>query len=216
MLKTENLHFAYNSQQTFQFPNLSCEAGQELLILGQSGCGKTTLLHLLGGLLRPSSGSIALGDVQYQNLSATELDHVRGQRIGIVFQQSHLLKALTVEENLLTAQYLAQKPQDRQAIAELLQTLNLGHKLHERPASLSLGEQQRVAIARALINRPQLILADEPTSSLDDVNCREVIELLRAQSQRYQAALVIVTHDARLKNVIANQITLVPQQQPVV
>lgn len=208
MIQTKQLTFQYNSQQQFEFPNLHCEQGSHWLILGQSGCGKTTLLHLLGGLMPPKGGEIIIQNQDLTQLQGEKLDQFRGQNIGIIFQQSHLIKALSVEDNLLTAQYLAGNTQDRAKVKGLLERLNLGDKLRAKPQNLSLGEQQRVAIARALVNDPVLILADEPTSSLDDDNCREVVNLLLEQSQAYHATLLIVTHDNRLKELFQQQILL--------
>jgi putative ABC transport system ATP-binding protein len=208
MIHSKALSFAYDNKQRFSFPDINCKQGEHLLILGQSGCGKTTLLHLLGGLLRPSTGSIYIGDTDLTALNEQQLDAYRGSNIGIVFQQSHLIKALNVEENLKTAQYLSGNQQDEATIKALLQKLNLAHKIKSKPQHLSLGEQQRVSIARALINKPVLILADEPTSSLDDKNCNEVIDLLLSQSKASEASLLIVTHDARLKDRFEQQILL--------
>lgn len=208
MIQTKQLTFQYSKQQRFEFPDLNCEQGSHWLILGQSGCGKTTLLHLLGGLMSPLSGSIIIQNQDLAQLQGKSLDQFRGQHIGIIFQQSHLIKALTVEDNLLTAQYLAGSQQDRTKVKSLLERLNLGDKLKAKPQNLSLGEQQRVAIARALVNDPVLILADEPTSSLDDYNCQEVVKLLLEQSKAYKATLLIVTHDVRLKELFEQQILL--------
>ncbi len=208
MIQTKQLTFQYSPNQRFEFPAMHCEQGSHWLILGQSGCGKTTLLHLLGGLMAPQAGSIVVNNQELTKLTGNELDQFRGQHIGIIFQQAHLIKALTVEDNLLTAQYLAGKRQDRAKIKSLLQRLNLEDKLHAKPQNLSLGEQQRVAIARALINDPVLILADEPTSSLDDHNCHEVVQLLLEQSKASNATLLIVTHDNRLKVLFEQQILL--------
>lgn len=208
MIQTSALQFQYTNTQKFNFPDIQCEQGSHWLVLGQSGCGKTTLLHILGGLLKPNSGTVVVQNEDITKLGEGKLDHFRGQHIGIVFQQSHLIKALSVEENLLTAQYLAGAKQDKAKIKSILEKLNLGDKLTAKPQNLSLGEQQRVAIARALINDPVLILADEPTSSLDDKNCKEVVELLLEQSRNFNATLLIVTHDSRLKTLFENQILL--------
>jgi putative ABC transport system ATP-binding protein len=208
MIQTKNLEFQYDAEQQFQFPDMYCEQGSHWLILGESGCGKTTLLHLLGGLRKPSSGDVIVQNEDISKISGEDLDHFRGQNIGIIFQQSHLIKALTVEDNLLTAQYLAGEKQDKGKIRSILSKLNLEDKLKSKPKNLSLGEQQRVAIARALINDPVLILADEPTSSLDDKNCQEVVKLLLEQSRNFDATLLIVTHDGRLKELFENQILL--------
>lgn len=209
MLSTKNLQFSYTpNNEGFSFPAIQCEKGSHWLILGQSGCGKTTLLHLIAGLLRPKGGEVNIAATDISKLSDAALDKFRGQNIGIIFQQSHLIKSLTVEENLLAAQYLAANKQDKSKIHAILERLNLGHKFKSKTNQLSIGEQQRVAIARALVNDPLLILADEPTSSLDDVNCVEVVNLLLEQSKTTGATLIIVTHDGRLKEMFENRIEL--------
>jgi putative ABC transport system ATP-binding protein len=208
MLKTNQLSYSYDKNTTIRFPDINCQKDEHWLLLGQSGTGKTTLLHLLGGLRKTQNGSVTVTGQDLANLSSSKLDAFRGKNIGIVFQQSHFVASLTVEENLLLAQYLAGVAQDKKRIKTLLSKLNLGHKLNSKPKELSQGEQQRVAIARALINSPKVILADEPTSALDDENCKEVVELLEAQAREQQAALLIVTHDQRLKDYFKNQIIL--------
>jgi ABC-type lipoprotein export system ATPase subunit len=208
MLQTKDLKFAYNDENSFSFPDMNCEKGSHWLILGQSGCGKTTLLHLIGGLLKSQSGSINVNGTDMSALSESKLDAFRGKNIGIIFQQSHLIKSLNVEENLEAAQYLSGEKQNSDKVKTILERLNLGAKLKAKPSKLSQGEQQRVAIARALVNSPQLILADEPTSSLDDINCTEVVNLLLEQSKESGATLIIVTHDGRLKSMFENKIEL--------
>ena len=208
MLKTSQLTYQYKDGPKLEFPDITCGKGEHWLLLGQSGCGKTTLLHLLAGLLKPTSGTIQVGDTDISQLKPSQLDHFRGQHIGIVFQKPHFVRSLSVEKNLTLARYLAGERPYHQGINELLDNLNLGHKLKAMPHRLSQGEQQRVAIARAVINRPQLILADEPTSALDDQNCIEVIRLLETQAKQQNAVLLIVTHDQRLKDHFSNQIDL--------
>lgn len=208
MLQTDQLKFAYKGGNSFSFPDIHCERGAHWLLLGQSGSGKTTFLHLLGGLLSPNSGSIRLEGTDMSKLSGTALDRFRGKHIGIIFQKAHFVSALTVGENLALAQELAGMPVDNGRIAKLLDRLNVGHKIHSKPDRLSAGEQQRVAIARSLVNSPELILADEPTSALDDENCEQVLHLLTEQAASVKATLLIVTHDGRLKDKISNQILL--------
>ena len=208
MLKSEPLSYSYSEKSVLNFPALQCNAGEQWLILGQSGCGKTTLLHLLGGLLTPNEGQIKIGDTVLNHLSGAALDQFRGQNIGIIFQQSHFIKSLSVEQNLVLAQTLSGNDKDLSLIHDILRKLNIFHKIDDKPDQLSQGEQQRVAIARALVNQPQVILADEPTSALDDTNCDEVIQLLETQARDANAALLIVTHDARLKDHIEKQIHL--------
>lgn len=208
MLETKNIKYAYKGQPQLQFPDITCQQGEQWLLLGQSGCGKTTLLHLLGGLMPPQEGEIKINNTSIGSLSQSALDQFRGKNIGIIFQQSHFVKAITVEENLALAQNLAGVPINKRRIHSILEQLNLGHKLDAKPNNLSQGEQQRVAIARAIINQPSVILADEPTSALDDKNCTEVVKLLEQQAKESNAALLIVTHDTRLKALIPNQIEL--------
>lgn len=208
MLQSQGLRFAYNSSQKFEFPDISCPAGTHIVILGESGKGKTTLLHLLAGFLRPAEGQINIADQDITGLSAAELDHFRGKNIGIIFQKSHFIGALNVVDNLLMAQYLANVKQDSVRIKQLLERLNLGHKLQQKPKRLSQGEQQRVAIARAMLNQPNIILADEPTSALDDTNCEEVIHLLKEEAAEAGASLIIVTHDQRLKDQFERKVEL--------
>jgi lipoprotein-releasing system ATP-binding protein len=210
MLTVKNIEFQYNPSQSFSFPDIHVQKGEHWLLLGQSGCGKTTLLHLMAGLLRPQSGEVLVNNTDITQLSDTARDKFRGEQIGIIFQQSHLIRSLTVEENLLTAQYLAGTKQDKNRVHQILEQLNLGHKIKSKPNNLSQGEQQRVSIGRALVNQPSVILADEPTSSLDDGNCEQVVKLLLEQSEASGASLIIVTHDGRLKEMFENKIELTP------
>jgi ABC-type lipoprotein export system ATPase subunit len=190
------------------FPDLHIEKGENWLILGGSGTGKTTFLHLLGGILRPSQGEIYLHGTRIDQLSNAQLDHFRGQNIGIVFQKPYFATALTVEENLLLAQKLAGFKPDKSRVIHLLESLRIVGKKNRYPEQLSVGEQQRASIARALVNHPPLILADEPTSALDDSNCEQVIHLLENEANHSGASLVIVTHDNRLKNKFEKRIEL--------
>lgn len=208
MLKTHQLKYTYPGKPPINFPDIHCEKGSQWLLLGQSGSGKTTLLHLLGGLRRPQAGSITIAGKDIKSLDASALDTFRGKNIGIVFQQSHFVSALTVGQNLQIARSLAGNSPDPERVESLLNRLNIGDKINDRTHRLSQGEQQRVAIARALVNSPGLILADEPTSALDDENCREVIKLLESQARIENATLIIVTHDGRLKDFFKHKIVL--------
>ncbi|MEO1712960.1 MAG: ATP-binding cassette domain-containing protein [Bacteroidota bacterium] len=208
MLATKSLKYQYPGQAAMEFPDIQCQQGEHWLLIGPSGSGKTTLLHLLGGLLTSPLGEVRVKETALNTLSGSALDQFRGREIGIIFQKAHFVRALNVEENLLLAQKLAGAKLDKERVKTLLERLNIGHKLKARPDRLSQGEQQRVAIARALVNQPAIILADEPTSALDDQNAREVIQLLEEQAMAVNATLLVVTHDARLKDHIANQIEL--------
>lgn len=209
MLVTKDLQFSYPGTATsLQFPDIECATGEQMLLLGQSGSGKTTLLHLLAGLRTPKAGSIQVNDTVINQLPSRDLDQFRGQNIGVIFQEAHFVRALTVAENLLLAQKLAGENPNLNAVKEILEHLNVGHKLNARTSQLSIGEQQRVNIARAMINKPSVILADEPTSALDDKNTAQVIDLLRQEADDAKATLLIVTHDNRLKTIFEKQIEL--------
>ncbi len=208
MLETRQLQYSYDQKNTIKFPDITCERGEQWLLLGQSGSGKTTLLHLLGGLLSPQQGIVKINGQNTSLLRGAALDHFRGQNIGIIFQTAHFVRSLNVEENLLLAQQLAGVKKDKALIHSFLEKLNLSHKAKSKPDELSVGEAQRVNIVRALINKPSVILADEPTSALDDHNTDEVIKMLEAQAKEVNATLLIVTHDGRLKNYFENRIEL--------
>lgn len=208
MLACSELSFSYDTKKTFNFPSFSCEKGETLLILGDSGTGKTTLLHLLALLLTPNSGSIKIKGKELALLTAKDASQMRANHLGIIYQKPHFVNSLNVLDNLLLANYLADKKQSKTQAQNLAQNLGISELLDENTSILSGGEQQRVSIARALMNNPDVILADEPTSNLDDENCKRVIELLENQSKNIGAALVIVTHDQRLKDNFKNIITL--------
>ncbi len=208
MILTQKLQFKYNIETQFQFPDLKCKAGETTLITGASGKGKTTLLHLLGGLLKPTSGEILIDDTAISSLTSKKLDYFRGQNIGLILQKAHFIESLNVLENIELASWLTDKTKKQEKAKELLFLLGLEKYASKLPNQLSVGQQQRVSIARALINEPKLLLADEPTSSLDDENAKIVADLLTNLSQKYNAALIIVTHDQRLKERFKTSIEL--------
>jgi len=207
MIKTESLKFSYDGKKYFDFPDINLDSGENLLIIGNSGIGKTTLLHLLAGILKPESGSINISGTDISKFSDTELDTFRGDNIGIVFQKPHFISSLTINENLKLAQYLSPSKISGDA-KKILESLNIKDKYQQKPNQLSEGEKQRASIALALINSPSLILADEPTSSLDDFNCNNVIKLLKKQAKDHKAQLIVITHDARLKKHFKNNLNL--------
>lgn len=206
MIETKSLEFSYDNSFVFKFPNIKLKSNENLLVLGNSGIGKSTLLHNLAGILRPKSGSIKIFDQDISKLSELELDKFRGQNIGIIFQRSHFVNSLTVGENLELAQFLGRNKKGN--IKETLDNLKILDKINKKPKELSQGERQRASIALAIINSPKLILADEPTSSLDDTNCSNVIKILKEQALKYQAQLIVITHDSRLKKHFKKSISL--------
>jgi putative ABC transport system ATP-binding protein len=209
MIRLEQLRFAYNgSADVLRLDAFALEAESNILIVGPSGCGKTTLLHLIAGLLLPTHGSVVVDGQDLSALSPPARDRFRGRHIGIVLQQFHLLPTLTAMQNLLVAQSIAGLPVNRAAAAAMLKALGVEERIDAYPHQLSVGQQQRIAIARALVNRPRLLLADEPTSNLDDEACAAVADLLLGATQQHAVSLVVATHDTRLKSKIPRQLAL--------
>ena len=208
MLKSESIIFTYDGMTQFSFPDIQLEKGESLLVLGDSGVGKTTFIQILAGLLKSKSGKIKLENTNYNELSSKEMDQFRGKYIGMIFQKPHFVRNLNILDNLLLSLYLSEKKQDKRRVIELLEEIGLGNKLESMPHELSQGEQQRASIALAVIKQPDLILADEPTSSLDDVNCQKIITLLKEQAEKNKSKLIIITHDNRIKTQFNKSITL--------
>ena len=209
MIRLQQLRFAYNgSADVLRLDEFALEAESNILVVGPSGCGKTTLLHLIAGLLLPTHGSVVVDGQDLSALSPPARDRFRGRHIGIVLQQFHLLPTLTAIQNLLVAQSIAGLPVNRAAAEAMLKALGVEERIDAYPHQLSVGQQQRVAIARALVNRPKLLLADEPTSNLDDEACASVADLLLGATQQHAVSLVIATHDTRLKSKIPRQLAL--------
>lgn len=208
VLKTSDLSYSYSKGSKLHFNDLVLRKQEHTLVLGDSGSGKSTLLNLIGGFSKPDSGHIDINGQQLGQLQATALDRYRAQNLGFIFQEAHLLRNLTVVENIQLAQSLAGLAPDRPSIADLLAKLQLAELANRRPNQLSRGQVQRAAIARALINKPTLLIADEPTASLDDRNTFLVIELLKDLADQQGSTLLISTHDKRLKDEFSNNYTL--------
>jgi ABC-type lipoprotein export system ATPase subunit len=208
MIEISRLSFHYNRLFELEFPDFKIEGGSQMLLLGESGSGKTTLLHILGGLLRNYRGSVIVDKTELSSLSEAQLDRFRGQHMGFIFQKNHLINALSVEQNLRLAPYLAGISLHSRRITEVLTTLGLADKRHSRVTELSHGQAQRVSIARAILNKPSIIFADEPTSALDDRNCATVMELLMNAAAENNSTLIIATHDQRLKSMVGRRIEL--------
>ena len=208
MFNVQNLKHAYNGTEVLNVAAWQGEQGSQWLVLGPSGSGKTTLLHVLAAILRPTSGHVNVAGQDLTALKPAELDRFRGRSIGIVLQRLHLIPSLTVMYNLLLAQYLAGLPQEGARVREVLTSLDVADKAGAYPHELSFGQAQRVAVARAVVNRPKLLLADEPTSNLDDARCAQAYGLLESQARACGATLVIATHDQRIKARMSNHFEL--------
>ena len=208
MLATKDLTYAYLNGPSFEFPDLDLNRAQTLVILGRSGQGKTTLLHLLAGLSVPLAGSIVINDTDISALSARKMDWFRGRHIGMIFQQAQFIRSITVIQNLQLARTLAGFQADSELANSLLAELGIAEHKDKLPDLLSVGEKQRASIARALMTNPMVVLADEPTSALDDENCQMVADLLQKTVTGRGAALIIVTHDQRLKVRFPNSVEL--------
>lgn len=208
MFAIEHLRHAYNGTEVLKVTAWRAEQGAHWLVIGPSGSGKTTLLHVLAGILRPTAGSVSIAGQDVLALKPAALDRFRGQHIGIVLQRLHLVPSLTVLRNLLLAQYLAGVQQDGARVRDVLESLDVAGKAEAYPHELSFGQAQRVAVARAVVNRPKLLLADEPTSNLDDERCAQAYALLESQARACGATLVIATHDQRIKARMRNQYAL--------
>jgi len=176
--------------------DMTVKEGEFIAVMGPSGCGKSTLLHLMGGLLTPSAGSIYIDGVDLAKVSDAKRTEVRRKKIGFVFQRYNLLATLTAEGNIeLARQIHGNGHVDDSSAKDLLRMLGLENKLHHKPTELSGGEQQRVALARAVINRPAILLADEPTGNLDSENSQMVLEMLQNLNRKYRQTIVMITHD---------------------
>ena len=184
----------YDTASALRGVDCDIELGEWVCIMGPSGSGKSTLLNILGGLDRPSEGSVLINSTDIGALGEDELSKFRRESIGFVFQQSHLIPYLDATENVMLAQYFHSIP-DRSESEEALARVGLGHRLRHRPSQLSGGEQQRVCIARALINNPSILLADEPTGNLDRPNTKNILELLKDLHGKERFTVVVVTHD---------------------
>jgi len=198
VLQIQDLEFHYN-QPLLNVADFEVFRGESVGVLGPSGCGKTTFMHLVAGLLRPARGNIRVAGTDITRLSEGEVDRIRGTNIGIVFQRLHLVPSLSVIDNLLLAQRLARTPINRSYASDLLAQLGIADLVNQKPHQLSQGQAQRVAIARSVAHRPVLLVADEPTSALDDDNAEDAIRVLRDLTTSTDAALIVVTHDERVR-----------------
>ena len=188
--------------------------GEHWLLAGASGSGKTTLLHVLAALTTPTAGIVSVGGTDLGGLSGAARDRWRGRNVGLVPQRLHLVGALDVADNLRLAQYLAGAPDDPARVRNLLESVGVAALASRFPRELSQGQAQRVAVARAVVNRPALVLADEPTANLDDVHAAATLDLLRAQCLASGAALVVASHDARVRPLLPQVYALPAHPDP--
>jgi putative ABC transport system ATP-binding protein len=182
--------------------NLRIREGELVSIMGPSGCGKSTLMHVLGAMTRPTSGKVLIGGHEIAGMNDRELTRIRREKIGFVFQKFNLLPTLTARGNIEVARYIQRNgaPSDGQDphLVEILRLLLIEDKMGRKPSELSGGEQQRVAIARAVANKPAIVLADEPTGSLDTKNSEIVLNMFRELNRRFKQTIILVTHNPEL------------------
>lgn len=202
LLRVENLSKSYGKGEAkvdaLKNINLSIKKGEFIAIVGPSGSGKSTLLHLLGGVDKPTSGNVFINDINIYDLKEKDLAIFRRRNVGLIYQFYNLIPVLTVKENILLPAELDNRKIDKEYLEDLLKTLDLKERENHLPSELSGGQQQRTSIGRALINRPSIVLADEPTGNLDSKNSREIVELLKVSVKKYNQTLIMITHDTNI------------------
>lgn len=212
ILRVENLTKTYgegdNKVEALKDINLCINKGEFVAIIGASGSGKSTLLHLLGGLDRATSGKVIIDEKNIYDYKDEELSIFRRRKVGFIFQFFNLIPVLDVEENIELPVILDNEKVDKDYLDEIITILNLQNRRTHLPSELSGGQQQRVSIGRALINKPSIILADEPTGNLDSKNTREVIELLKLTARKFNQTLILITHDSNIASMADRVITI--------
>ena len=202
ILKVENLQKTYGKGETLvkALDNISftVEKGEFVAIVGASGSGKSTLMHILGGVDRPTSGNVYVGDENIYKLSENNLAIFRRRQVGLIYQFYNLIPILNVSENMTLPILLDNKKPNEKYLEELIDTLGLKNRINHLPNELSGGQQQRVSIGRTLMNRPALLLADEPTGNLDSKASKEIIDLLKLSNEKYKQTIIMITHDHNL------------------
>jgi putative ABC transport system ATP-binding protein len=202
ILRVENLKKTYGKGETLvkalDGVSFKIDKGEFVAIVGASGSGKSTLLHLLGGVDRPTSGKIIIDGEDVYSLNETNLAIFRRRQVGLIYQFYNLIPILNVTENITLPILLDGKTPDEEYLKELIETLGLENRVKHLPNELSGGQQQRVSIGRALMNRPALVLADEPTGNLDSKSSKDIIELLKLSNQKYKQTIIMITHDHNL------------------
>ena len=202
LLRVENLSKSYGKGEAkvdaLKNINLSIKKGEFIAIVGPSGSGKSTLRHLLGGVDKPTSGNVFINDINIYDLKEKDLAIFRRRNVGLIYQFYNLIPVLTVKENILLPAELDNRKIDKEYLEDLLKTLDLKERENHLPSELSGGQQQRTSIGRALINRPSIVLADEPTGNLDSKNSKEIVELLKVSVKKYNQTLIMITHDTNI------------------
>ena len=206
LLEVKNVSKIYGDLHALKEVNFQVRKGEWVAILGSSGSGKSTIMNIIGCMDKPTMGEVILDGQDITKENQTSLTKIRREKIGLIFQQFHLIPYLTALENVMVAQYYHSIPDEQEAL-QALERVGLKDRAKHLPSQLSGGEQQRVCIARALINSPEIILADEPTGNLDEVNEKIVIEILK-QLHEEGATIVVVTHDLDVGNVAERKIIL--------
>ena len=201
MLTCENISFDIDGQKLFSNINLNLKSQKDLLITGPSGVGKTTLLSILCGIQKPITGKVIYNKIDLYSLTESNVDEFRGKNLGVVFQNFNLINAFTVKQNLEIAANAIGKSSSN-LYFELLDRVGLADKSHIKVANLSIGEKQRLAVSRAFVGEPKWVFCDEPTSSLDDKNANIIANLIKEESSRCKASLVLITHDSRIQTLI--------------
>ena len=201
MLKCENVAFDIDGQKLFSNINLNLKSQKDLLITGPSGVGKTTLLSILCGIQKPIVGKVIYNNIDLYSLTESNVDEFRGKNLGVVFQNFNLINAFTVKQNLEIAAN-AIETSSSNLYFELLDRVGLADKSHIKVANLSIGEKQRLAVSRAFVGEPKWVFCDEPTSSLDDRNANIIANLIKEESLRCKASLILITHDNRIQSMI--------------
>lgn len=202
ILKVEHLTKTYGKQETLVKAlndiSFTVDKGEFVAIVGSSGSGKSTLLHILGGVDRPTSGKVYVDGQDVYQLNETNLAIFRRRQVGLIYQFYNLIPILNVKENMTLPILLDGKKPDETYLNELIETLGLENRVSHLPNELSGGQQQRVSIGRSLMNRPALLLADEPTGNLDSKASKEIVELLKLSNQKYKQTIIMITHDHSL------------------
>ena len=206
LLEIKNVSKIYGPLKALDGVNLTVENGEWLAIMGPSGSGKSTMMNIIGCMDKPSLGEVILDEVDIAKESDKKLTKIRRDKIGLIFQQFHLINYLTAVENVMVSQYYHSMPDEKEAM-EALERVGLADRAKHLPSQLSGGEQQRVCIARALINHPDIVLADEPTGNLDEANENIVIDIFK-QLHRQGTTLIVVTHDPEVAEVAQRTVVL--------